>query len=89
MTLPNEGSLLRIFIGESDRHGGMPLYEWIVRTAKERGLAGATVLRGREGFGAWSRVHTARVLDLSPDPPIIVEKFFFCGEFFPADPCRT
>jgi PII-like signaling protein len=73
MTLPKEGSLLRIFIGESDRHGGMPLYEWIVRTAKEHGLAGATVLRGREGFGARSRVHTARILDLSTDLPIVVE----------------
>ena len=49
-TLPGEGSLLRIFIGESDRHAGMLLYEWIVRTAREHGLAGATVLRGVEGF---------------------------------------
>jgi PII-like signaling protein len=65
--------LLRIFIGESDRHGGMPLYEWIVRTAKEKGLAGATVLRGLEGFGARSRIHTARILDLSTDLPIVVE----------------
>jgi PII-like signaling protein len=73
MTLPKEGSLLRIFIGESDRHGGMSLYEWIVRSAKEHGLAGATVLRGLEGFGARSRVHTARILDLSTDLPIIVE----------------
>jgi hypothetical protein len=73
MTLPEEGYLLRIFIGESDRHGGMPLYEWIVRTAKEKGLAGATVLRGLEGFGARSRIHTARILDLSTDLPIVVE----------------
>lgn len=73
MTLPEEGYLLRIFIGESDRHGGMLLYEWIVRTARERGLAGATVLRGLEGFGAHSRIHTARILDLSTDLPIIVE----------------
>jgi PII-like signaling protein len=73
MTLPKEGSLLRIFIGESDRHGGMRLYEWIVRTAKEQGLAGATVLRGLEGFGAKSRIHTARILDLSTDLPIVVE----------------
>jgi PII-like signaling protein len=73
MTLPKEGSLLRIFIGESDRHGGMLLYQWIVRTAKERGLAGATVLRGVEGFGARSRIHTARILDLSTDLPIVVE----------------
>ncbi len=73
MTLPKEGSLLRVFIGESDRYAGMPLYEWIVRTAKEQGLAGATVLRGREGYGARSRVHTARILDLSTDLPIVVE----------------
>jgi PII-like signaling protein len=73
MTLPEEGYLLRIFIGESDRRGGMSLYEWIVRTAKEHGLAGATVLRGLEGFGARSRIHTARILDLSSDLPIIVE----------------
>ena len=73
MTLPKEGSLLRIFIGESDRHAGMLLYEWIVRTAKEHGLAGATVLRGLEGFGARSRVRTAKILDLSTDLPIVVE----------------
>jgi uncharacterized protein len=73
MTLPEEGYLLRIFIGESDRHAGMLLYEWIVRTAKEKGLAGATVLRGLEGFGARSRIHTARILDLSTDLPIVVE----------------
>jgi len=73
MTLPEEGYLLRIFIGESDRHAGMLLDEWIVRTAKEKGLAGATVLRGLEGFGARSRIHTARILDLSTDLPIVVE----------------
>ena len=73
MTLPKEGSLLRIFIGESDRHGGMLLYEWIVRKAREDGLAGATVLRGVEGFGARSRVRTAKILELSTDLPIIVE----------------
>ncbi|HEX2932169.1 MAG TPA: DUF190 domain-containing protein [Candidatus Binatia bacterium] len=73
MTLPREGSLLRLFIGESDRHGGMLLYEWIVRAARERGLAGATVLRGVEGFGARSRVRTAKILELSVDLPIIVE----------------
>ena len=73
MILPNEGSLLRVFIGESDRHGGMLLYEWIVRAARERGLAGATVLRGVEGFGARSRGRTAKILELSVDLPIIVE----------------
>ena len=73
MALPSEGSLLRIFIGESDKHEGIPLYEWIVRQAREKGLAGATVLRGIEGFGAHSRVHTAKILRLSTDLPIVVE----------------
>ncbi len=73
MTLPNEGKLLRIFIGENDKHAGLPLYEWIVRTAREQGLAGATVLRGMEGFGAHSRLHTAKILRLSSDLPVIVE----------------
>jgi hypothetical protein len=73
MVLPREGHLLRIFIGESDRHEGMPLFEWIVRKAREQGLAGATVLRGLEGFGAHSRLHTAKVLRLSSDLPVIIE----------------
>ena len=73
MVLPKDGSLLRIFIGESDKYEGMPLYEWIVRKAREHGLAGATVLRGIEGFGAHSRVHTAKILRLSTDLPIVVE----------------
>lgn len=73
MILPTEGHLLRIFIGESDRHEGQPLYEWIVQEARRRGLAGATVLRGLEGFGAHTRLHTARILRLSSDLPIVVE----------------
>jgi len=73
MVLPEEGHLLRIFIGESDRHDGLPLFEWIVREARRHGLAGATVLRGLEGFGAHSRVHTAKILRLSVDLPIVVE----------------
>ena len=73
MILPAEGHILRIFIGESDRHDGALLYEWIVQQARQHGLAGATVLRGIEGFGAHSRVHTARILRLSEDLPIIVE----------------
>ena len=73
MILPREGHLLRIFIGESDRHEGMTLYEWIVRKAREQGLAGATVLRGLGGFGAHSRLHTAKVLRLSADLPIVIE----------------
>ena len=73
MTLPKEGHLLRIFIGESDKHEGMALYEWIVRKAREQGLAGATVLRGIEGFGGHSRIHKAQILRLSVDLPIVVE----------------
>jgi hypothetical protein len=73
MMLPRQGHLLRVFLGESDRHQGMPLYEWIVRQAREHGLAGATVLRGLEGFGAHSRLHTAKILRLSSDLPIVVE----------------
>ena len=73
MMLPKHGTLLRIFIGESDKHQGLPLYEWIVRKAREQGLAGATVLRGLEGFGAHSRLHTAKILRLATDLPIVVE----------------
>lgn len=73
MMLPNEGYLLRIFLGESDRHAGIPLFEWLVQEARRQGLAGATVFRGLQGFGAHSRVHTARVLRLSTDLPIVVE----------------
>lgn len=71
--LPKDGQLLRIFIGESDRHEGRPLYEWIVRRARENHMAGATVVRGLEGFGAHSRMHTAKVLRLSQDLPIVIE----------------
>ena len=71
--LPEQGALLRIFIGESDRHEGVPLYEWIVRQARTHGLAGATVLRGLEGFGAHSRIHTAKILRLSTDLPLVIE----------------
>lgn len=71
--LPQEGCLLRIFIGESDRHEGKPLHEWIVLTAREQGLAGATVLRGMMGYGAHSRMHTSKIERLSLDLPIVVE----------------
>ncbi len=73
MILPKKGKLLRIFIGENDRHEGLPLYEWIVRKARENGLAGATVLRGLEGYGAHSRLHKAKILRLSSDLPLVVE----------------
>jgi len=73
MQLPSNGQLLRIFIGESDKHEGQPLYEWLVIKAKKQGLAGATVLRGLMGFGANSRIHTSKILRLSLDMPIVVE----------------
>ena len=68
-----DGKLLRIFVGESDRHGGKLLSEWIVREARKFGLAGATVLRGLEGFGARSRLHTSKILRLSTDLPVVIE----------------
>jgi PII-like signaling protein len=73
MKIEGEGKLLRIFIGESDRWHGKPLYQAIVERVREEGLAGATVLRGIEGFGADSRLHTARILRLSEDLPVVVE----------------
>jgi len=73
MALSEKGKLLRIFIGESDRHEGQPLYQWLVEEAHRQGLAGATVLRGLEGFGATSRLHTVRMLRLSTDLPLVVE----------------
>ncbi len=73
MSVPHEGSLLRLFVGEDDKHDGKPLYEWLVLKARERGLAGATVLRGIMGFGAHSRLHTFKIERLSLDMPIVVE----------------
>jgi len=73
MKIPREGQLLRIFVGESDRWKGKPLFEAIVQEARRQGLAGATVFRGFEGFGAHSRIHTSRILRLSEDLPILVE----------------
>jgi hypothetical protein len=73
MKLPLEAELLRIFVGESDKYHGRPLYEVIVEEARRRGLAGATVLRGTLGFGANSRIHTAKILRLSEDLPMVVE----------------
>ena len=72
--LPEESVLLRIFIGESDKLDGKPLYEWLVTQAKQRGMAGATVLRGMMGFGAHSKIiHTFKIERLSEDLPIVVE----------------
>jgi uncharacterized protein len=73
MKLPSEAELLRVFIGESDKHHGRPLYEVIVEEARRRGMAGATVLRGTLGFGASSRIHTAKLLRLSEDLPMVIE----------------
>src|SRR5689334_3836141 len=73
MQLPHEATLLRIFIGESDRWEHKPLYEAIVLKAREKQLAGATVLRGPMGFGQSSHLHTAKILRLSEDLPVIVE----------------
>lgn len=73
MKLPSEAELLRIFIGESDKYGAKPLYQAIVEEARKRGMAGATVLRGAIGFGVHSRIHTAKVLRLSEDMPMVVE----------------
>jgi len=73
MKLPSEAELLRIFIGEADKFEGKPLYEVIARLAHRKGMAGATVIRGLMGFGAHSRMHTAKILRLSEDLPIIIE----------------
>ncbi len=74
MKLEGEGKLVRIFVGESDKVNHRPLYEAIVQSARQKGLAGATVLRGVEGYGADSRViHTAKILRLSEDLPIVIE----------------
>jgi PII-like signaling protein len=73
MNIPEEGYLLRVFIGESDKSGHRPLYEEIVLKAREAGLAGATVLRGVMGFGKNSILHTAKILRLSEDLPMIIE----------------
>ena len=73
MKIPEDGYLLRIFVGERDKHGHVPLYESIVMKAREAGLAGATVLRGVMGFGRHSVMHTAKILRLSEDLPMVVE----------------
>lgn len=73
MKIEGQGLLLRVFCGESDTWHGKPLYEAIVERVHEAGLAGATVLRGIEGFGANSRIHTSRILRLSQDLPVVIE----------------
>jgi uncharacterized protein len=73
MKLSGDGKLLRIFIGEDDHHHGKPLFEAIVLAARSSGLAGSTVVRGVESYGASSRIHTAKILRLSEDLPIVIE----------------
>lgn len=73
VSLSADAVLLRIFLGESDRHDGKPLYESIVLAARQYGLAGATVLRGPMGYGASSHLHTAKILRLSTDLPMVIE----------------
>lgn len=73
MQIPEDGYLLRILVGESDKHGHHPLYEAIVLKAREQGLAGATVLRGVMGYGRHSILHTAKILRLSEDMPMVIE----------------
>jgi len=73
MKLSGEATLVRVFVGESDHRGRVPLYEHIIRKARELGVAGATVLRGVMGYGAHSRLHTAKLLRLSEDLPVVVE----------------
>jgi uncharacterized protein len=73
MELPHEATLLRIFVGERDRHGHQPLYEAIVSLARKHGLAGATVLRGLAGYGCSTVIHTAKLVELSDDLPMVVE----------------
>lgn len=73
MKAPTEAELLRVFVGETAKHGGRPLYEAIVEEAHRQGLAGATVLRATLGYGAHSQVHTAKVLHLAENLPMVVE----------------
>jgi PII-like signaling protein len=73
MLQSGKGCLLRIFIGENDKYESRPLFEWIIAEAKKQKLAGATAYRGCEGFGAQSHLHTAKILRLSQDLPVIVE----------------
>jgi len=73
MEIKGQAVLLRIFVGESDKLGHLPLYEAIVRAARDAGLAGATVLKGVLGYGATARIRTAKILDLSADMPMVVE----------------
>lgn len=68
-----KGLLLKVFVGETDRKGKIPMYEWLVKEAKSYGIAGATVFRGLMGFGSHSTLHTAKILDLSTNLPMVIE----------------
>jgi PII-like signaling protein len=68
-----DAKLLRIFVGELDTYAGQPLYQWLIEESRRQGMAGATALRGLEGFGVHNQVHTAKVLELSVDLPVVVE----------------
>ena len=87
MQIPRDAVLLRIFFGEDDKFGNLPLYEAIVLKAREMHLGGATMLRGHVGFGHSSHIHTTKILRLSQDLPIVVEIVDFQGKDrrFPAD----
>lgn len=67
-----KGLMLKVFLGETDRHGRVPLYEWLVRQGQEHGIAGATVFRGLMGYGSHSTLHTAKILDISTNLPITI-----------------
>ena len=73
MLRSSDGYLFRIFVGERDKHGHVPLYQWIIQQAREHGLAGATAFRGIEGFGSHSHLHTSKILRLTDDLPILIE----------------
>jgi len=73
MVESHSGYVLRVYVSERDKHGHLPLYEWIIQQAREHGLAGATAFRGIEGFGAHHHLHTSKILRLADDLPILVE----------------
>ena len=73
MVKSKNGCVLKVYVGERDKHRHLPLYEWIIQQAREHGLAGATAFRGIEGFGAHSHLHTSKILRLADDLPILIE----------------
>lgn len=71
--LGSTGQVLRVFVGETDKYQGIPVYEWVLKKAKEHGLAGGTAVRGIAGFGAHSQMHSSKILDISANLPIVIE----------------